>query len=193
MRLLIPAFLFLQGAALRDSTDTTGSGCHVVEGAVKRKGFHWLQKCKCAAPDAVLTKSCGVEEGERKFDVTRIQLQTEVRSSVTLRANTSICARSRGSGGIRGSRGRGIEGNAPSNGMSDDDSTKAMESEADKSEMDQEKVCARWGAVPREGLFHKKGCKCEEDWTLSAECGDRRLLRKFRPEDQDAGSLEWQT
>eukprot|EP00435_Cladocopium_sp_Y103_P046986 s2731_g13.t1 len=78
MRLLIPAFLFLQGAALRDSTDTTGSGCHVVEGAVKRKGFHWLQKCKCAAPDAVLTKSCGVEEGERKFDVTRIQLQTEV-------------------------------------------------------------------------------------------------------------------
>lgn len=179
MRRLISAFIFLQGgylsAALRQGTDTTGSGCHVVQGAMKRKGFHWLHKCKCAAPDAVLTKSCGVEEGERKFDVTRIKLQTQTDSSTKSRRK-SIADGCKCAAEPPASKASGAEA------RSDEDSTEA-ESESDLSE--KENVCARWGAVPRKGMLHKKGCKCEEDWTLSVECGDQRLLRKFRSKDKD--------
>lgn len=184
MRRLLIAFIFLQAgylsASLRPGTDTTGSGCHVVEGAMKRKGFHWLQKCKCAALEAVLTKPCGDEEGERKFDVTRIKLETQTDSSTKSRRK-AIAVGCKCAAPEEAS----ASASEASDARSDEDSTEATESESDKEESEKESVCARWGAVPRTGLFHKKGCKCEEDWTLSPECGDRRLLRKFRPKDKD--------
>lgn len=180
-------FIFLQAgylsASLRPGTDTTGSGCHVVEGAMKRKGFHWLQKCKCAAPEAVLTKPCGDEEGERKFDVTRIQLETQTDSSTKSRRKAIAV-------GCKCAAPEEASASGASDARSDEDSTEATESESDKEETEKESVCARWGAVPRTGLFHKKGCKCEEDWTLSPECGDRRLLRKFRPKDKDVQNTD---
>lgn len=180
-------FIFLQAgylsASLRPGTDTTGSGCHVVEGAMKRKGFHWLQKCKCAAPEAVLTKPCGDEEGERKFDVTRIKLETQTDSSTKSRRKAIAV-------GCKCAAPEEASASGASDARSDEDSTEATESESDKEESEKESVCARWGAVPRTGLFHKKGCKCEEDWTLSPECGDRRLLRKFRPKDKDVQNTD---
>ncbi|CAJ1461431.1 unnamed protein product [Effrenium voratum] len=51
--------------------------------------------------------------------------------------------------------------------------------------LDMTAVCGRFSAVPREGVFHKKGCKCRHESYLSLACGKGLGLRKFDPHNEE--------
>lgn len=169
------AGILLGCVAIRDEAEFTfGKACSMVEGAVKRKSrkFLWLNSCKCVKENFGLTEECGKEvKGARKFDLTDLTFFTIHNL------------------GGKGKRKELAEGCKCAEGMSDDsdDSSEASETSPTVTKQDDnddnKKICAARNAVPRTGYFHRDECKCAEDLTLSPECGDLWLKRKFDPKE----------
>ncbi|CAJ1461430.1 unnamed protein product [Effrenium voratum] len=169
---------------------------------MKREGLHFFAKCKCSGYEAVLTHECGDQAGERKFDLSRLPEEEAWGRKRIIPSCQCRATLPDGQGGrvvpwnayYEAPAGREAptaesttspaEPTAESTTSPPEPTTESTTSPPEPS-LDMTAVCGRFSAVPREGVFHKKGCKCRHESYLSLACGKGLGLRKFDPHNEE--------
>eukprot|EP00437_Effrenium_voratum_P053132 CAMPEP_0181539438 /NCGR_PEP_ID=MMETSP1110-20121109/76373_1 /TAXON_ID=174948 /ORGANISM="Symbiodinium sp., Strain CCMP421" /LENGTH=257 /DNA_ID=CAMNT_0023671053 /DNA_START=32 /DNA_END=802 /DNA_ORIENTATION=- len=200
---LAVALVLREGLSLRQDAFAGGkNGCDAVVGAMKREGLHFFAKCKCSGYEAVLTHECGDQAGERKFDLSRLPEEEAWGRKRIIPSCQCRATLPDGLGGrvvpwnayYEAPRGREAptaesttspaEPTAESTTSPPEPTAESTTSPPEPS-LDMTAVCGRFSAVPRGGVFHKKGCKCRHESYLSLACGKGLGLRKFDPHNEE--------